>query len=189
MNPNDPAADPAVDRYLQRVRAGLHGISLREVDDIIRELRAHIEERSEGGDRETALRSLGNPDELAAQYRSERVTARVECSRSPLVVLHALLLLRGRSVAGWAVLVLAAFGYAWAIALGAAAFEKALSPGDVGLWIGPGRLPRLTVDGPGPAGTHEVLGWWLIPLSLMACALLVTLTRRFGLWWIHRSRR
>jgi hypothetical protein len=185
-----PAPDPPVERYLDRVRAGLRGIPRADADDILRELRAHIEERRElDPNPAAALSSLGDPDELARQYRDERVAARVECSRSPLVVLHGLLLLRGRSVAGWAVLLTAALGYAWAIAWGAAAFEKILSPHDVGVWLGPGaRLPRLTVDGPGPPGTHEILGWWMVPFGLAACAVLVTLTRRFGLWWIHRSR-
>lgn len=191
MNPHPPAAgDAAVERYLERVREGLRGVPRADVDDILRELRAHVEERSEAdGNRESALRSLGDPSELARQYRNERVAARVECSRSPLVVLHSLVLLRGRSVAGWAVLLLAALGYAWAIALAAAAFEKVFEPRDVGLWLDPGAwLPRLRVDGPGPPGARELLGWWLIPAALVACAVLVSLTRRFGLWWIHRSR-
>ncbi|HTM01100.1 MAG TPA: DUF1700 domain-containing protein [Candidatus Omnitrophota bacterium] len=190
MNSHSPAADAAVERYLERIREGLRGMPRSEVDDIVRELRAHVEERSEAeGDRESALRSLGDPAELARQYRKERVVRRVECSRSPLAVLHGLLLLRGRSVAGWAALLLAGLGYAWAIALAAAAVDKVFEPRDVGLWLDPGGwLPRLRVDGPGPPGTRELLGWWLVPLGLVACAVLVSLTRRFGLWWIHRSR-
>lgn len=190
MNPNPPAADAAVERYLERIREGLRGMPRADVDDIVRELQAHIEERSETeGDRASALRSLGDPAELARQYRNERVAARVECSHSPLVVLHSLILLRGRSVAGWAVLLLAALGYAWAVVLGAAAIEKLFEPRDVGLWLGPGGwLPRLRVDGPGPPGSHEVLGWWMVPFGLVACGVLVTLMRHFGLWWIHRSR-
>lgn len=190
MNPNPPAADAAVERYLERVREGLRGMPRADIDDIVKELHAHIEERSEGeGNPESALRSLGDPVELARQYRNERMAARVACSRSPLVVLHSLVLLRDRSVAGWTVLLLAALGYAWAIVFGAAAIEKVFEPRDVGLWLDPGAwLPRLRVDGPGPPGTRELLGWWMVPVALVACAILVSLTRRFGLWWIHRSR-
>ncbi|MGH7499209.1 MAG: HAAS signaling domain-containing protein [Gemmatimonadales bacterium] len=185
------ATDPAVDRYLERVRAFLRGMPGPEIDDIVLELRSHIAERSgqEGGI-EGALRSLGDPLELARQYRTEQVTARAECSRSPIVILHSLLLLRRRSVAGWVALALAAFGYAWAIVLGGAAIEKLLSPRDVGLWHQPGRasLPRLMVDGPGPPGTREMLGWWFVPLGIAACIALLYVTRQFALWWIRRNR-
>ena len=185
------AARPEVERYLDRVRASLRGLPPADIDDIVLELHGHIAERSgPDGDPESAIRSLGDPVELAHQYRAESVGARAECSRSPIVMLYGLLLLRRGSVAGWAVLALAAFGYAWAIALGAAAIEKLISPHDVGLWLRPGALslPRVTVDGPGPLGYREVLGWWFVPLGLAACAALLFLTRRFGLWWIRRSR-
>ena len=190
MTRDDLPSDPAVERYLAAVRKGLRGMPRAEVEEILLELRAHIVERSKpGADREAALRSLGDPDELARQYRGEHAAARMECSRSPIVILHGMLLLRGRGVSGWMALALAAFGYAWAIVLGAAAIEKTLSPRDVGLWVRPDSwLPRLMVDGPGPPGMREILGWWMVPAALIACALLTFLTRRFGLWWIHRSR-
>jgi len=188
---NRPPLDTAVERYLDRVRAALRGMPAAEVDEILRELRGHVAERLEtGGDTEAALRTLGNPEDLARQYKTESVATRAECGGSPIVILHSLLLLRRGRFKGWAPLALAAFGYAWALALGAAAIEKILSPRDVGLWYGPGTvsLPRLTVDGPGPPGTHELLGWWLVPAGLLAGALLYFLTRNFGLWWIRRSR-
>ena len=184
-------AHPEVERYLDRVRAALRGLPPRDIDDIVLELQGHIAERSgPEGDPADALRSLGDPLELARQYLAESMGARAECSRSPLVMLHSLLLLRRGSPAGWTVLALAAFGYAWAIALGAAAIEKLISPRDVGVWLGPGApsLPRLTVDGPGPVGYREMLGWWFVPLGLATCVALLFLTRRFGLWWIRRAR-
>jgi hypothetical protein len=186
-----PATDPPVERYLDRVRTSLRGLPGPEVEEIVLELRGHITERSESkGDLEAALRSLGDPEELARQYRVDSVAAQAQCSGSPIVILHSLMLLRRRSLAGWVALVLAAFGYAWGIALGGAAIEKILSPRDVGLWLRPGALalPRITVDGPGPPGTREVLGWWFLPLGLAACAVLLFLTRRFALWWIQRRR-
>jgi hypothetical protein len=84
----------------------------------------------------------------------------------------------------------AAFGYAWALALGAASIEKLLSPHDVGLWYRPGALsiPRIMIDGPGPAGTRELLGWWFVPLGMAAGAILFLLTRQLGLWRIRRFR-
>jgi hypothetical protein len=138
----------------------------REIDEILLELRGHIAEQSgPGGDVGTALRSLGDPAVLAAEYRADRVTRQAECTASPIAVLHSLLLLRRGSVTGWLVLALAALGYAWALALGAASIEKILSPHDVGLWYRPGApsLPHVMIDGPGPPGTRELLRMVVCP--------------------------
>lgn len=188
---NRPPLDPAVERYLDQVRAALRGVPAAEVDEILLELRGHVAERVGPGEgTEAALRSLGDPEELARQYKTESVATRAECGGSPIVILHSLLLLRRGRFKGLAPLALTGLGYAWAVALGAAAIEKTLAPGDVGLWYRPGALsfPRITVDGPGPPGTHELLGWWFVPAGLLAGALMYFLTRNFGLWWIRRSR-
>jgi HAAS domain-containing protein len=182
---------PTVEGFLDRVRASLRGMPAAEIEEIVLELRGHIAERSEGeGGPEAALHSLGDPETLARQYRTDRVTAQGECSSSPITLLHSLLLLRRESPAGWSVVVLAAFVYAWALALGAAAIEKILSPRDVGLWHCPGTmsLPRIMIDGPGPAGTREMLGWWFVPLAALASAGLFLFMRTFAQWWIRRSR-
>jgi hypothetical protein len=184
--------DPAIDRYLDRVRASLKGVPPAQVEEILLELRGHVTERSEAdGDSAAALRSLGDPEDLARQYRADAVAARAECTWSPIAILHSLTLLRRGSAAGWAVLALTALGYAWAFALAGAAIEKLLSPRDVGLWSAPGggSWPRLMVDGPGPPGARELLGWWIVPLALAGGALLLYTSRRFGLWWIRRARR
>jgi HAAS len=188
---NRSERDPAVDRYLDRVRVSLRGVSEPEIKDILLELRGHIIERLQAQkDAESVLRSLGDPEELARQYRTESVTAKAECGSSPIVILHSLMLLRRNSSLGWAVLALTGFGYAWAFVLGAAAIEKLLSPHDVGLWYRPGSvsLPRIMVDGAGPPGTRELLGWWFVLFGLAACGLLIVLTRYFALWWIRRLR-
>jgi hypothetical protein len=184
-------ADSDVERYLDRVRASLHGMPVADIDEIVLELRGHIAERSgPGDDAGAALRTLGDPAALAAEYRTDRVTRQAECTASPIAVLHSLLLLRRGSFTGWLLLALAAFGYAWALALGAASIEKILSPHDVGLWYRPGvpSMPRIMIDGPGPAGTRELLGWWFVPLGLAAGAILFLLTRQLALWRIRRFR-
>lgn len=179
--------DPSIDQYLGRVRASLRGLSPAKADEILLELRSHLLERSASGGAREAIASLGEPETLARQYREDDTLARAECARSPIVLLQSLILLRRGSAMGWLVLFLCATGYAWAIALAAAAVEKILSPRDVGLWIGPG-FPRLTVDGATPQGFHEVLGWWMVPFGLAMCVLLLGVTRQFGLWWIRRRK-
>lgn len=179
--------DPTIDRYLERVRAGLEGLPSTKAEEIVLELRSHLLERAALGNAQEAVAALGEPETLARQYREDDTFARAECARSPIVLLQSLILLRRGSAMGWLVLFLCATGYAWAIALAAAAVEKILSPRDVGLWIGHG-FPRLTVDGATPQGFHEVLGWWMVPFGLAMCVLLLGVTRQFGLWWIRRRK-
>ena len=187
---NHPSVDLAAERYLDRLRAALHGMPVAEIEEILLELRSHIAERGESTtDIEAVLRSLGDPEALARQYRTDRVTARA-CTGAPIAVLQGLLALRRGSVLGWLVLAVTAFGYAWGLVLVAAAIEKIISPHDVGLWMRPGAvsIPRLLVDGPGPAGTRELLDWWFVPFGLVAGAFVGFLAGRIGLWWIRRYR-
>ena len=180
-----------VDGYLDRVRKALRGMPKSEIDEIVLELRGHIADRSEAtGDAEGAMRALGDPQDIARDYLKDRVAARAECSGSPIVILHSLALLSRGKFAGWAVLALTALAYAWAFVLGGASIEKIISPHDVGIWYRPGTfsLPRLRVDGPGPAGSRELLGWWIVPAGLAACAVLVQVAKSLGRWWIRRSR-
>jgi hypothetical protein len=184
-----PPEDPVVERYLERVRASLRGMPASQIDEIALELRGHIAERTSlGGDTDTVLRSLGAPEDLARQYRSDKVAERAACTGSPIVILHSLLLLRRGRLSGWVALFLAALGYAWAFVFTGAAIEKVLSPRDVGLWYRNGALPRMTVDGPGPPGTHEILGGWFVAFGLVAGAALFFVTKQLAQWWIRRSR-
>ena len=182
--------EPAVERYLERVRAALRGLPVSDAEDILLELRGHIAERATSApDVDGVLESLGDPTALARQYLDENAIARAECSHSPLAILHSLVLLRRGSLGGWIVLGLAALGYAWAIALGAAAVEKLISPRDVGLWLSPGAfVPRLMVDGPGPAGSRELLGGWFSLVAAATFAGLLLTTNSAGRWWIRRRR-
>jgi hypothetical protein len=184
--------DSRVEGYMARVRAALRGMPKREREDVLRELRGHLAERAaaSGGDVEAAIGSLGDPVDLARQYQAENVMARAECGHSPIRILHGLYVTRWRSVTGFLVTAAAMFGYAWGLALAAAAVDKLVEPAQVGLWCAPDRWWSATVviDGSGPAGTHEVLGWWFVPAGLAAGMLLIFVTNRFGIWWIRRFR-
>jgi hypothetical protein len=133
-------AAQSLDPYLQKVRAGLRDLPAADADEIIRELRSHIVElTSHGEDVETALRSLGDPVDLAKTYRAENLLVQAECSGSPLVILQGL---RHASQSRWGrffVTALYFFGYANVLALWAAGIEKVIGPGRTGLWYTPGK--------------------------------------------------
>src|SRR5262245_42589483 len=81
--------EPRIDSYLARVRVALQGLPEREIDDILRELRSHVDELAgtAGPGVEAALQSLGDPLDLAQRYRSQNQMVRAQCSGSPLIIL------------------------------------------------------------------------------------------------------
>lgn len=181
-----------IESYLARVRAALRGLPERECDDILRELRSHIVEITSGGmDIEAALGSLGDPVDLAKTYRADNQMVQAECSGSPLVILqglrHASESRLGRLVAT----VLYLFGYANVVTLWAAAIEKVFAPWRTGLWYTPGNIwsLKLASGSDVPTGAKELLGWWLVPICLVAGWILRLLIDRIAQGWIRQRRR
>lgn len=185
------SVESRVESYLDRVRTALHGLPERQIDEIMRELRAHAIELAEGKGLEVAFASLGDPVDLAKAYRAESQIIQGECSSSSLRILlglrHA-----GRTRAGrFLATVLYAIGYVNVVTLWLVAADKLLFPSRTGLWRLPGDWKSLalrTNDSP-PPGAHELLGWWLIPAAIFAGWLVRYLTDHVARWWIHRYRQ
>ena len=186
-------AEPKIESYLARVRVALRGLPDREIDDILRELRSHVDELTgkEGSGVEAALQSLGDPLDLAQTYRAENQMVRAQCSGSPLIILqglrHASRDTLGR-VTATALYVLGYFGMG---TLWAGALQKLLAPSRGGLWYTPGDFWSITlvVGGNPPAGARELLGWWVVPIALLAGFGVKYASDRIARWWIGRYRR
>jgi hypothetical protein len=114
-----------------------------------------------------------------------------ECSGSPLVILQGLRHASHSRLGRLFVSVLYFFGYANVLALWAAAIEKLFAPARTGLWYTPEKIwsLNLVTGGERPAGARELLGWWLVPVCLVAGWVLRYLIDRTAQWWIRRYRR
>ena len=184
---------PKIDSYFARVRVALRGLPEREIDDILRELRSHVDElagKEESGV-EAALQSLGDPLELAQTYRSQNQMVRAECSGSPLVILPGLRHATSGTLGRVIVSALYVLGYFAMGTLWAAALEKLLAPARGGLWYTPGDVWSVTlvVGGNPPANARELLGWWVVPITLLAGGGVKYVSDRTAQWWIRRYRR
>ena len=182
-----------IDSYLARVRTALCGLPEGEIEDILRELRSHAVELSgkDGQGIDQALESLGDPVALAKTYRAENQLVQAECSGSPLVILQGLRHAAGNRLGRVAATALYLFGYIHLFILWAAAAEKLITPSRAGLWYVPGDIWSLTLvvfDYP-PPGARELLGWWIVPIALLAGWGVKVLTDRLAQWWIARYRR
>lgn len=194
------AVQKKIETYLEMLRSLLRSLGTEEVNDIIEELRSHILEKStvnrELAAREVdaALEALGNPEELASEYMTDAALARAEVSRSPFRILAALFRWGSLSAAGFFVLVSALVGYFLGVAFILSALLKPIHPQSAGLWTfrdstGDLQLSLRLGFGSAPAGGHDMLGWWIVPLGLGVGLVLVTLTTRFAIWCIRLYRK
>jgi uncharacterized membrane protein len=183
-----------INDYLARLRASLFGMTVSEREDIVEEIRMHIRERSSNSaaNLDSVLAGLGSPELLAEQYRTGMLVQRARTSRSPLLILRAALRWATTGVEGFIVFVIAIVGYATGGAFLLLALLKPFFPQYTGLWVGPHefnfsfRMGATMTNRAAPV--HEVLGWWLIPVCLIAGSLGLALTTKLLQFLFRRFR-
>lgn len=154
--------------------ARLRGLRTEEIHEILEELRSHIVEKAgvtgemTAATLEATLAALGSAEELASDYVTDALLARIQVSRSPFHLLESLLRWASLSAAGFFVLLGSIAGYFFAGALILVALLKPFHPDAAGLWTWRDASGDLNFSlrlgfGQAPASGHEVFGWWIIP--------------------------
>jgi hypothetical protein len=191
------AAMAHLETYLVQVRRNLKGLSQSETQEVLLELRSHVLDRVEGqmtpATVEAALAALGNPRDVARANVTERVAAILETDRSFFGVLAAVVRLAGLSLAGFVLFLVSLIGYGMALSLLVVAVVKPFMPSRVGFWHQAGDAYSLGILGDASkAQGHELWGWWIIPIGLVAGLGLGWLTLQFGrvcVRWMARAGR
>jgi len=157
------------ERYLKELRQGLASLPAVERDEILAELRTHLEERAgAGGD---PLLGFEPAEALAAGFLSERAL-RGALAQGGSVALGRALLAAGRdSLAALLAFLPLLLLQVTAVACVVVAALKPFMPDQLGLWIGPGDF-HVGVNVAGNPAVHEVLGWWGTPVLAVAGVLL-----------------
>lgn len=179
---NGDAALRRLNSYLMEVRRHLTGLPKLDADEIVLELRAHVLDRLEGRQPtieavEAALWALGSPAEIGESNVAVRVrqpsrsTAWFETVRNATAIMRAAISLLVTSIAGSAL----------SASLLAFTAAKLVEPDRIGIWRDGdnwtvGRVHALV---PG----HEVLGWALLPIGLLAATSI-----GFATWIAGRQR-
>jgi len=177
-----PKIQARIDSYLMNLRRSLGNLPAEEVSEILREIRGHILERAEAKGELTEermveiLKALGRPEDIAPLYQAEALVSRARASLSPVLILRGALRWAMVSLRGFVSFLVALFGYAMGLGFFLAAVAKPFLPDRVGLWWGPGEYGLGVRDAAPPA--TELLGWWIIPVGLLAGTVLVILTTR-----------
>jgi uncharacterized membrane protein len=170
MNPNIPSHNE-IEGFLRRLRRGLAALPADIRDDLVAEVRTHIEEREALGVFDLAS-SFGSPEAYASRLIHEGTLNTALDRGNPLSVLTVLLgTARVTALTIFAVLPLAALEI-MACALTLLGLLKPLSGSHVGLFL----FPNGSFGGFGytsdPGSMHEVLGYAAMPLFIF-CGLLL----------------
>ena len=182
-----------LEAYLDELDRRLRPLPESERAEIAAELRGHVLESVGEAPTEDAvaavLERLGPAGVLAEQYVVNGTLATAERSRSPWTLVRTLARAAGASL--WAVPALlgCVVGYALALSLALAAVRKPMAPDRVGLWKLGADTYSLTLGFGVAPGGEELLGWWIVPIGLLAGLGLLWLTTWFGRWAIRRLRR
>lgn len=169
-----------IHQYLASLSKYLSRLGKIDANEVIREIESHIYDVLESREKEDLpinakdiLVGFGEPRELAAQYVDHILEG-----KPPPKGFRAIQ--QVRKGATWGLyLSTAIFGYGIALALILLVLYKPFAPLEVGLWSqGPGRTLILGVLTPPPEGTHEILGWWIIPIGLILALAIIYLIRR-----------
>lgn len=166
-------------RFLRRVRAGLDALEPAERDEILDELRSHFVERAAQG-RTDLLDGFDAPEDLAHAFVSERALRGALGVGTPWALARALMVTAGRSVLGMLLLIPLALTQLIALGCLLTAAMKPFFPKEAGLWIGEATF-HIGIHRSGGSPAREVLGWWGIPVLVIAGGLL--------LWGSNRAMR
>jgi hypothetical protein len=193
-------AERQVEEYLGKLRERLRGLPADDIGEIVAELRSHILDKAATGGELTAagvaaaLTALGSPEKLAGEYATDSLLAQAEISRTPWRIFDALVRWASLSLAGFFVLVGFVVGNFLGAVFALSAVLKPFHPQTAGLWLIPDPAGDLQVSlrlgfGSRPIGGREVLGWWIVPIGLVAGLLMVIMTSSLCSWCVRQYRR
>jgi hypothetical protein len=140
-----------------------------------------------------ALAALGSPEDLASEYLTYDLLALAEVSRSPVRILESLFRWASLSVAGFLVLLGSLVGYFLGAVFILAAALKPFHPRTAGVWVLRSGADDFELSvrlgfGSAPVSGRELLGWWIVPIGLVAGCALALLTTRFAIWCLRQYR-
>jgi uncharacterized membrane protein len=159
-----------IEEYFSQLEARMSDLPASDRQEFTRELRAHVFDRLElvaavtEEDCRSVLKALGTPEEIARQYRLERIMNRSAWRTSPLSVLRTLLRWTVTGVQGYTVFMVAFTGYAMAAAFYVSALLKPFFPNNVGFFVG--RHDLALGFFPAPKG-EAVLDAYFIPIAIV----------------------
>lgn len=156
-----------IEDYLRALSRALRQLPERDRDDIVAEIRAHLEHRAGEGKLDAALKALSGPEACARTFVEEMKIQSAFADGGASKTFGALLALASARATAAVGLFFSGVFFVLAAAFVFIAFYEMVSPEAVGLWADPsaGSFFFGTMDDPAPPTARELLGRWLIPVA------------------------
>jgi uncharacterized membrane protein len=156
-----------IDDYLKGLSRALRALADRDRDDIVAEIRAHLEHRAVEGKLADAMKALGAPETCARTFIEELKVQSAFADGGATKTFGALLALASARATAAIGLFFSGIFFVLAVGFVFIAFYEVVAPDTVGLWADPaaGNFFFGTMDEPAPSTARELLGRWLIPVA------------------------
>lgn len=180
-----------IEDYLKALSRALRALPDRDRDDIVAEIRAHLEHRASEGKLGEAVKALGLPDSCARSFIEELKIQSAFADGGPVKSFGALLALASQRTTAAAGLFISGIFFVMAAAFVFVTFHEMISPETVGLWSDPasGSFFFGAMDEPVPPAAHELLGRWMIPVSAALSVLSFVIGQRLARLFIRLMMR
>ena len=207
MEELSPESKKLLENYLQKLKEVLRPLPEKEKDEIVLEIKGHIQERmaqsSQAEGESEALKSslarLGRPEQYGSEFVTDYLLSQgIEKKKAGMVF---------KGLLRWGCNTLVGFFYSlffFASYLISASFViigimKPIFPGKVGFFLKNGALQNigLVMDAADRSNLQEVLGYWIIPVALVigiawffvtTWLLKKVIRNRFGFWKRYQEK-
>ena len=207
MEELSPESKEILEDYLQKLKEVLMPLPEKEKDEIILEIKGHIQDRmtqfSQGEDNAEALKSalirLGKPEEYAFEFVTDYLLSKGMERKKAWMIFKGLLRWGCNTLVGFFYSLFFFVSYLIAASFVFIGIMKPIFPEKVGFFLRNGRLENFglimgVTDNP---NIQEVLGYWIIPIALVigiawffvtTWLLKKVIRNRFGFWKRYQEK-
>jgi hypothetical protein len=207
MEELSPESKKLLEDYLQKLKEVLRPLPEKEKDEIVLEIKGHIQERmaqsSQAEGESEALKSslarLGRPEQYGSEFVTEYLLSRGIEQKKAWMVFKGLLRWGCNTLVGFFYSLFFFASYLISASFVLVGIMKPIFPEKVGFFLRNGRFENFglimgVTDDP---NMQEVLGYWLIPIALVigiawffvtTWLLKKVIRNRFGFWKRYQER-
>jgi uncharacterized membrane protein len=152
-----------IEKYVKELARALSPLSEKDRNDIVEEIRAHLDHRDADGKLDDAIKSLGAPAQCARGFLEELKIQAAFADGSTVKSVGTLFELATRRATATVGLFVSSIFFLMAIGFAITAITEIVAPDAAGLWIDPEKnIYALGVVDLDDNSAKEVLGRWLI---------------------------
>ncbi|HVP36460.1 MAG TPA: hypothetical protein VMT04_05640 [Terriglobales bacterium] len=207
MTESSPETKKLLDDYLQKLKDVLRPLPEKERDEIVLEIKGHIQEKlsqssQAEGDKEAlmnALIKLGKPEEYGSEFVTDYLLSRGIERRHAGMIFKGLIRWGCNTLVGFFYSLFFFVSYSISLSFVFIGIMKPIFQEQVGFFLRDG-IPQnfgFIMGAIDRQGMHEVLGYWIIPITLIigivwffatTWLLKKVIRNRFGFWRKYQER-